>query len=89
MKKAEKHNYRAAIADYTAAIDAANTPSDVKAMAIYNRALAYSALHETTKAADDLEAVLKMPKLPKRIKTAALRRQERIRQRDKRENRHD
>ena len=81
MAKAGKQDYVGAIDDYSAAIEAADTPPDVKAMAIYNRALAYSAIQEEDKAADDLEAVLKMPELPERIKIAALQRRERIRRR--------
>lgn len=86
LAKAGKQDYVSAIADYSAAIEAADTPPDVKAMAIYNRALAYSAIQEEAKAADDLDAVLKMPELPERIKTAASRRQERIRRRAERGN---
>ncbi len=75
MKKAGKLNYHGAIDDYTASIESENTPTDVKAMAIYNRALAYSAVHETKKAADDLDTVLQMPGLSEKVRAAALRRQ--------------
>jgi tetratricopeptide (TPR) repeat protein len=85
MTKADKHDYRGAIADYSATIESDDTPADVVAMAMYNRALAYSAIHETDKASEDLEAVLKMPALSERVKAAALRRQKRIRQRETRE----
>lgn len=87
MKKAGKHDYRGAIADYTSAIEEEDTPLDLKTMAIYNRALAYSAIHEDEKAADDLDRVLKMPGVSERVKTAVIRRRERIRQRaEKNEN---
>ena len=82
MKKANKHDYDGAVADYSAAIRASNIPTDVKAMALYNRALAYSAIHENEKSDEDLTAVLEMPGLPKNIKTEAQERRERIRQRD-------
>lgn len=81
VKKAGKHEYQGAIADYTDVIKGQNTPEDLKTMAIYNRALAYSAINEVEKAAQDLDAVIKMPAVSQRVKTAALRRQERIRQR--------
>ena len=79
MAKADKHNYGDAIADYSAAIREPNIPTDVKAMVLYNRALAYSAIHEQEKSAEDLAAVLDMPGLPKNIKAEAQERRERIR----------
>lgn len=81
MAKANKRDYGAAIADYSAAIQTPKIPADVRAMAIYNRALAYSAIHEDEKAAEDLGSVLQMPGLPENIRTAAEQRRERIRRR--------
>ncbi len=81
MAKANQRDYEGAIADYTAAIELPKIPADVRAMAIYNRALAYSAIHEDAKAADDLGTVLKSPGLPENIRTAAEQRRERIRRR--------
>lgn len=82
MAKANKRDYGGAIADYSAAIRASDIPTDVRAMAIYNRSLAYTAIHEDTKAAEDLAAVLEMPGLSERIKAEAHQRRERIRRRD-------
>ncbi len=82
MTKANKRDYEGAIADYSAAIEASRIPEDVKAMTIYNRALAYSAMQEDLRAAEDLAAVLEMPGLPLNIKTHAQQRREWIRQRD-------
>ena len=82
MVKANKHDYDGAIADYSTAIRAADIPADVKAMALYNRPLAYSAIHEDAKAAEDLSVMLKMPGLSERIKKEASQRRERIRKRD-------
>ncbi len=82
MVKANKRDYDGAIADYSAAIRAPDIPTDVKAMALYNRALAYSAIHEDAKATEDLSAMLKMPGLSERIKKEASQRRERIRRRD-------
>lgn len=82
MAKANKWNYAGAIADYSAAIRVPDVPADVKAMATYNRAFAYSSIHDDAKAAEDLAAVLEMPGLSDRIKREAHERPERIRQRD-------
>jgi hypothetical protein len=82
MAKANEHNYNGAIADYSAAIRMPNIPADVKAMVLYNRALAYSAIHQDEKTAEDLAAVLEVPGLPQNIKTEAQQRQERIRRRN-------
>ena len=82
MAKANKRNYVDAIADYSAAIQVPDVPPDVKAMATYNRALAYSSIHDDAKAAEDLAAVLEMPGLSERIKREAYERRERIRKRD-------
>lgn len=81
MAKATKQDYGGAIAEYSVAIQSPHIPPDVKAMAVYNRALAYSAIHEDAKAAEDLAAVLKMPGLPENIRTHAQQRSQRLRQR--------
>jgi hypothetical protein len=81
MAKARKKDYVGAIADYTAAIESPHIPVDVEGMATYNRALAYAAVHEDQKAADDLAAMLKMPGLPENIVKEARQRRERIRRR--------
>jgi Tfp pilus assembly protein PilF len=82
MVKAKKGDFAGAIVDYTQTLEAKNTPPDVVAMAMYNRALAYSAIHEDAKAAQDLKNVLAMPSLPESIKVAASQRQERVRRRE-------
>lgn len=81
MAKATRHDYQNAITDYSAAIESTHIPPDVKAMAVYNRALAYSAIHEDAKAAADLADVLKMPGLPENIRIHAYQRSQRLRQR--------
>ncbi len=78
MAKANKRDYHGAIADYSDAIRAPDIPIDVKAMATYNRALAYTAISEDEKAAEDLAAMLEMAGLPENIKTEARQRRERI-----------
>lgn len=82
MLKANKGDFAGAIQDYTTAIKAEGLPADVLGMTLFNRSLAYSALHENEKAAEDLAKVLKMPGLPENIKVAAGQRQERMRRRE-------
>ena len=53
-------------------------------MALYNRALWYSAIHEGEKSTEDLTAVLEMKELPRNIKMEAQEQRERIRRRDER-----
>ena len=81
MAKANKADFAGAIADYSAAIQSPKIPPDVRAMAIYNRALAYSAIDEDEKAAADLASLLEMPGLPEIIQSAAQQRRARIRRR--------
>jgi hypothetical protein len=81
MLKARKHEYLGAIQDYTAALSSPHIPMDVRGMATYNRALAYAALNEDEKAAEDLASMLEMPNLPQSIITEARQRRERIRRR--------
>jgi hypothetical protein len=82
MAKANKRDYHGAIADYSAAIREPDVPIDVKAMSIYNRSLAHTAINEDKKAAEDLAAILEMPGLSENIKTKARQRRERIKRRD-------
>ena len=81
MAKARKKDYLGAIADYTAAIESPHIPDDVKGMASYNRALAYAAVNEDRKAAEDLAAMLNMSGLPENVLREARQRRERIRRR--------
>jgi hypothetical protein len=83
MAKATARDYEGAIADYSAALQASDISSEVKAMAIYNRSLAYTAIHEDDKSAEDLVALLEMPELPAKIKMAAQERRQRLRRRSK------
>lgn len=84
MARANARDYAGAIQDYTAAIEAPDCPADVRGMAIYNRALAYAAVHEDSKAADDLAAVLDIPGVPQNIKKEAHQRRARLRRRAER-----
>lgn len=71
MAKAEKHDHRGALEAYDAAIKAADSPADVRAMALYNRALVFAAIGENVKAREDLEFVLAMEESFTNIKTMA------------------
>ncbi|HEY3394850.1 MAG TPA: hypothetical protein VGK58_19245 [Lacipirellulaceae bacterium] len=66
---------------YTTAIEHADASDDVKAMALYNRALLFAAEGKTDQALADLEAVMDMPVPLREIKLAARRRLERLRHR--------
>jgi tetratricopeptide (TPR) repeat protein len=81
MAKANKRDYEGAIADYSAAIEMAKIPADVRAMAIYNRALAYSAIDDEVKSIEDLSTLLDLPGVPENIRTAVQQRRERLRRR--------
>ena len=60
MNKATNGEHEAAIQDYTAALLIANIKPEIKAMAHFNRALAYVASKDKSKAVQDLIAVLDM-----------------------------
>jgi hypothetical protein len=84
MAKAKAGDSEGAIADYSSAIEAPDSPDDVKAMALYNRALAYSVIRDDAKAVEDLTLVLKMPGAPADIKAHAQERRDRIKRRAER-----
>ena len=66
---------------YMSAIQLPNAPDDVKAMALYNRALLLAIEGKTAKARADLEAVMEMPISLHDVKLAARRRLERLQHR--------
>ncbi|MBC8868408.1 MAG: hypothetical protein H8E44_03270 [Planctomycetes bacterium] len=71
MAKAKKHDRKGAIDDYTDTIDMRDVPPDVKAMALYNRALVHTAVTHNPQAIDDLNAILAMAEPLDNVKTAA------------------
>jgi len=71
MTKAKKHEHQGAIQDYSDVIQAAETPVDVTAMALYNRALAYLAAGDESQAVADLNRLLAMDAVPVNVKTMA------------------
>jgi tetratricopeptide (TPR) repeat protein len=78
---AESKDSAGALEAYTSAIDLPGVPADVKAMALYNRALVLAANGAVDQALADLEIVLELPVPLHVIKLAARRRLERLRHR--------
>jgi len=70
-----------ALGAYTRVISLDNAPHDVKAMALYNRALLFAARGENNKAAADLNAIMVMPTSVRGVTDAAKRRLERLQRR--------
>lgn len=64
---------QAAIADYSTVIEMKNTPTDIRAMALYNRALVHNAAANPCEAIADLNQVLEMAGIAENIKTEAHR----------------
>jgi tetratricopeptide (TPR) repeat protein len=81
MARSDKRDPKGAMDAYTSAIELPHAPDDVKAMALYNRALLYAAEGKTEKASADLAAVMKMPIPLQGVKLAAKRRLERLQHR--------
>ncbi|MBW3600582.1 MAG: hypothetical protein KY475_25380 [Planctomycetes bacterium] len=71
MAKAEHEDWPGAIEDYTAAIEFPNAPSEIKAMAFFNRAVAHAHQNAHAKAEEDLMTVLAMPEAPEKVRAAA------------------
>ncbi len=78
IRKAEERDLEGAIASYSAVIEMASAPGDVKAMALFNRSLAYSRTQNEERAAKDLELVLAMEEATPQTKTAAKERIKRL-----------
>ena len=73
MARSKKRDHQGAIGDYTMAIDMPDAPSDVTAMALYNRALVYAVAGDGSKATIDLNTVLGMIDALPKIKAEARR----------------
>jgi hypothetical protein len=69
------------MAAYSAAISLASAPDDIRAMALYNRALLFDAKGEHSKAAADLNAIMLMTTPVRGVTVAARRRLERLQHR--------
>ena len=88
ISKARDRQHVAAIENYTAVLGISGVPEDVKAMSLFNRALAYATADDSS-GAEDLNMVLKMPDAPTHIKTEATRKLARMQQRAERRTKSD
>ena len=71
LARAKNHDLQGAIDDYTSTIGMPDTSADVKAMALFNRALVHVAAGNDQQGTDDLDAVLKMGRAPENVKLMA------------------
>jgi hypothetical protein len=78
LKCTKKHDQHGAMEGFTAAIESPGAPDDLRAMALYNRAILFAALDKFSEAVDDLNAVLAMADPLREIKLAARRRLDRM-----------
>ena len=74
-----------AIKHYTNVISSSKSPGDVKAMALFNRALAYATIGKELQAKAELTAVLEMPEATAKISRSASDKLVRIKRKQKRE----
>jgi hypothetical protein len=81
MQRASDRDLEGAIADYTEVIEMGKAPTDLKAMALMNRALAFSRSGDDEKAQSDLDKVLAMPDAGAQVKAAATEKLHRMKRR--------
>jgi hypothetical protein len=74
LAKCEQHDAEGAISAYTAAIEVPKVPDDLRAMALYNRALLFTNVGKAASAIADLNTVLAMTGPVRGIKAAVRRR---------------
>jgi hypothetical protein len=82
MEKAGKRDLAGAIADYSEVVDMKGAPADVIAMALLNRALAFSRAHDDEKASEDLDRILRMDGASKQVIDAAHEKLRRMKRRE-------
>ena len=82
LASAMNHDPKGARDAYTAAIDMRDAPADLRAMALYNRALLYAAAKEIPKAIQDLNVVLAMKAPLHMVKSAARQKLDRMQRRN-------
>lgn len=81
---AQTKNPKEAIAIYDGLINNPGTDPELKARALFNRALAYSSVKDDTQAIVDLQAVLSMPRVPENVREAARSQMARVKKREER-----
>ena len=79
MEKAKNKDTDGALEDYGAVIRIEKSSSSLRSMAMFNRALAYSAAGQYDEAKVDLEAVLADKNTPANVRAAAKAKVERMR----------
>jgi tetratricopeptide (TPR) repeat protein len=84
MKTAKDGHPAEAIAIYTRLIDSKGHTADLRARALFNRALAYSSLKDDERAEADLAQVLTVPNLAENVQIAARSQLARVRKRTER-----
>ena len=82
LASAIRHDQKEARDAITAVIDMRDGPADIRAMALYNRAMLYGAANEIRKAIQDLNAVLAMTAAPHKVKSAARQKLDRMHRRN-------
>lgn len=78
MAHANQHNDKSAMTSYTEVIELQDVPEDVRAMALYNRAILHVTNKNYPQAQADLNAILAFPGTLHQIKTAARQKLERM-----------
>lgn len=81
LDKAHADEFAGAIQDYTAVIQMRGVPPDLKAMATFNRGLAYSLEHDLEKANKDFQAIEAIEGAPNSVLAAAKEKLKRMRKR--------
>jgi hypothetical protein len=71
MARARRQDCQGAILQYSTVVDMPGVPGDVKAMALYNRALALSAAGSGPRGIADLNEVIAMESTPVNVRTMA------------------
>lgn len=81
MEHAKNGRPAQAVEIYTKLVDAKGTSGELRARALFNRALAYSALKDDERALADLTQVLTVPNLAENVQIAARSQLARVRKR--------
>jgi len=84
VAKTKKRDHQGAIVDYTTTIEMPETPADLKAMALYYRAVVHVAAGDDLKGVGDLDAILAMEETLINVKTMARQKLARIASRSSR-----
>jgi hypothetical protein len=81
MARARKRNHQGALDDYSVTIGMPDVPTDLKAMALYNRSLVHVAVGNEATGELDLDAIIAMEGAPVNVRTMARQKLARIKSR--------